>query len=171
MSETMTDNKEQAKGHGALSLMKRIFDEQNASLNEMEDGRFCFSYGGAEDEHGEQFVVEADDEHVTMRLIDPNWHEVSKWDIEEVTRLQKRINMVNLQARCKVVYSFDDNDKMLLSTLMTCPFTEGIPDPANYLRAQLNDMLNCQKFILSNDDDEDDAEKDDDGDEKKGGEA
>lgn len=168
MSEMMNDNKNLAKGLGALSLLKRIFEEQNAGLHEMEDGRMWFAYGGSEDERGEQFVVEADDEHVTMRLIDPNWHEVSKWDIEEVTRLQKRINMVNMQARCKVVYSFDDSDKMLLSTLMTCPFTEGIPDPSNYLRAQLNDMLNCQEFVLRKDDDEDEPKKDD---EKKGGEA
>lgn len=147
MSEKTINIKEQPKRLGALGLLKKIFEERGATLNTMDDGRLGFSYGYDGDK-SEYFVVEANDEYVNIRVVDYCWHEVSKWDIEEVTRLQTRINECNTVARCKVVYHFDDDDKMTLSTVMTFPMYAEIPNIEDYFTAQLENMVQTHDFVL-----------------------
>lgn len=148
MNEKAINKEEQTEKFGALSLLKKIFAERDATLELMEDGRmgFCYGYDDNQDEH---FIVEADDEHVNIRLIDYCWHEVSIWDAEEVVRIQARANQFNTFARCKVVYHYDDNDRMLLSTLLTCPLYPEIPDVNYYFIAQLRSMIEAHDFILN----------------------
>lgn len=147
MSENTINIKEQPKKLGALGLLKKIFAERNAALNPMDDGRLGFSYGYGNNQ-SENFVVEADDEHANIRVVDYCWHEVSKWDIEEVTRLQTQINICNTMARSKVVYHFDDDDKMVLSTMMTFPMFPEIQNLGDYFTAQLENMVQTHDFVL-----------------------
>lgn len=161
---------------GARSLLKKLFSDADAHLEELEDGRMTFTYGYG-DNKSENFLVEADDEHVTIRLIDYCWHEVSRWDIEEVTRIQSRINSLNAFERCKVVYHFGDDDNMYLTTLLTCPLYPEIPDIYNYLTSQLENMVQSHDYILSQPDNEENTAQAEvtDGNEasnnEKGGEA
>lgn len=175
MTETNnpTENTEKL---GARSLLKKIFSDADAHLEEHDDGRMSFVYG-YDDNKSETILVEADDEHVTIRLIDYAWHEVSRWDIEEVTRIQSLINNLNTFARSKVVYSFDDDDKMYLSTLLTCPLFPEIPDINSYFTSQIEDMVETHNYILNHSDEEEDMSQAEvtDGNEascnEKGGEA
>ncbi len=137
---------QQPQKQGALSLIKSIFEKNKARLTES-DGHYEFGYAYAKD-RSENMVVEADDEHIYIRLIDPCWHEVSKWDIEEVTRIQGMVNVCNSFARCKVIYNFTDDDTMQLSTIAVFPLYEDIPDIEAYFDAQLNEMIQTHKFIL-----------------------
>lgn len=143
MSDNMTQRPQK---QGALSLLKTIFKKNNARLTES-DGHFEFGYAYAKD-RSENMVVEADDEHIYIRLIDPCWHEVSKWDIEEVTRIQSMVNVCNSYSRCKVIYHFTDDDTMQLSTIAVFPMYEDIPDIEDYFSAQLNEMIQTHEFIL-----------------------
>lgn len=148
MNEKNINTAEQNQRLGARSLLKKLFSDSHATLNEEENGTLTFSY---KNDKGslEYFVVEANDEHSNIRICDFCWHEVSKWDIEEVTRIQSQINALNSFERCKVVYHFDDNDKMLLTTILTCPLLPEIPDIFSYFTAQLETMLRTHDFILN----------------------
>ena len=143
MSDNMTQRPQK---QGALSLIKSIFEKNKARLTER-DGHFDFGFSYAKD-RSENMVVEADDEHVNVRVIDPCWHEVSKWDIEEVTRIQSMVNVCNSYSRCKVIYHFTDDDTMQLSTIAVFPMYEDIPDIEDYFSAQLNEMIQTHEFIL-----------------------
>lgn len=145
-----TENKERL---GARSLLKKIFSEAGGQLEELEGGRMTFAYSCGDGE-AENFLVEADDEHITIRLIDYCWHEVSRWDIEEVTRIQSQVNKLNAFARSKVVYHFSDDDKMYLTTLLTCPLYPEIPDIFSYLTSQLDDMVQTHKYFCGEPDSE-----------------
>mgnify|MGYP003329067700 CR=1 FL=1 len=144
----MNNTTKNTKRLGARSLLKKIFSDAEAHLEELENGRMGFSYGYG-DGKSENFIVEADDEHVTIRIADYCWHEVSRWDIEEVTRIQSLVNELNGIARCKVVYHFADDDKMYLTTLLTCPLYQEIPDSFSYLTSQLDDMIQTHEYILN----------------------
>lgn len=150
----MNNTKKETEKLGARSLLKKLFSDADAHIEELEDGRMSFTYGYDGDK-SEHFLVEADDEHVNIRLIDYCWHEVSRWDIEEVTRIQSQINILNTFARCKVVYHFGDDDKMYLTTLLTCPLYEEISDIETYFTSQLHNMVQTHDYILNGSDDED----------------
>lgn len=147
MSENKININEQQKSHGALRLLKKICAEKNIVLNSLKDGRLGFPYVYG-DNQCEYFVVEANDEDVNIKVIDYCWHEVSKWDIEEVTRLQTLINVCNSSARCKVVYHFDDEDKMILSTEMVFPLFSDMSYSGDYFVTQLDHMLQVHDFVL-----------------------
>lgn len=159
MSEKTTNNEEQATKMGALTLLKKIFAEKNVPLIPLEGGRLGFCYG--KDGENVNIVVSADDQHRNITLCNFCWHEVSKWDIEEMTRLQSNINLCNSYYRCKVVYNFDDDDTMQLSTLMTFLFVPEIPDIEDYFSAQLEDMMQIRDHVLKKDEKDDSVEDDD----------
>lgn len=165
---------EQPKKLGALSLLKKIFAEQNASLDEEGEGHYSFTYGYG-DGNQEVFLLSADDEHVNVRLVDFCWHEVSKWDIEEVTRIQSLVNNYNTRGSGKVVYSFEDDDKMKLSSIVTFPLYEDIPHIDLYFNAMVDGLIQSHLCIMDTPEAEEaeDADSDDatDNNNEKGGEA
>lgn len=148
MNEKNINTTEQNQRLGARSLLKKLFADSNATLTEEENGTLTFSYN-SDKGNLEYFVMEADDEHNNIRICDFCWHGVSRWDIEEVTRIQSQINALNSFERCKVVYHFDDNDMMQLTTILTCPLFPEIPDVLDYFTTQLNVMLRTHDFILN----------------------
>lgn len=168
----MSNNQsEQPKRLGALSLLKKIFAEQNASLEKQDEGHYSFNYG-YDNEHTELFLVEADDEHVNVRLVDFCWHEVSKWDIEEVTRIQSLVNNYNINGSGKVVYSFEDDDKMKLSSMVTFPLYEDIPQVEAYFNTMIDGLIHSHSCIIDSHESEDVAnEESKDDNKEKGGEA
>lgn len=133
---------------GARSLVKKLLEEKGVSYQEIDDGRIVFSFG-ADGEDGETIAVDANDENQNIRLIDYCWYEVSKWDVEDVTRIQSRVNELNQFGRGKIVYGFSDDDKMQLSSLITCYFSQNIPDYADYFVSQLNNFAEMQAFVLA----------------------
>lgn len=142
MNEKTNDTNQQPKKPGALSLLKKLFEENGAVLETLEDGRFGFTYGNGDDQ-GEFLVVEADDDHLNIRVADYCWYEVSKWDTEKVAKIQSNINLLNMFGRYKVVYHFDDSDMMKVSTLVTFPMYPEISDMKAYFTAQIQSLMSA----------------------------
>lgn len=149
MSENKKKLLKETKKSGARSLLKNIFKDSNTSFEELEDERIGFS-SMIDAENSEYLIIDANDEHINIRIADYCWHEVSKWDIEEITRIQTAVNVFNSFSRSKIVYHFED-DKMILSTILICPFCESIPFLEHYLGAQVRELLESHKFILNYD--------------------
>lgn len=169
---------EQPKRLGALSLLKKIFAGQNAELKDFGDGRYVFSYC-YDGENSETLVIEADDEHVKVKMVDYFWYEVSKWDIEEVSRIQSLINNYNANGSGKVVYTYEDDDMMKLTSIVIFPLYEDIPNIEAYFDAMVEGLIHshqCIAEVIDGNEATDDAEATDDNEAadnsiEKGGEA
>lgn len=151
-------NEKETKKTGALTLTKKIFEERGVKFEELDENRYGFYYDLG-DGYGEHIIVDADDEHLNVKLTDFCWHEVSKWDVEEVAKIQSCVNSCNSFSRSKVVYHFDDNDKMVLSSMITFPLYEGIEHISDYFSAQVNNLMQTHEIVLgvSEEDTEDDS--------------
>lgn len=164
---TENDSK-QTKKSGARDLLLKILREANVKPDMLEHDRIGFHYGNeTEDEY---IVVEADNNHLNIRLIDYAWFEVSRWDIDKISEIQSRLNLQNTYARPKVVYMFnEDNDTMVLSSLLTMPFFEEIPDIKSYFTAQLQSLVDSHECAIPQNTSNEVCEENNK--EKKGGQA
>lgn len=132
---------------GARDLILKILKDADVKPDILQHDRIGFHY----ENNGEveYIAVEADNEHLNIRFIDYAWYEVSKWDIEKVTEIQARVNLQNTYSRAKVVYMFnDEDDTMVLSSLLTTPMFEDIPNLIEYFTAQLQALLDSHNRVL-----------------------
>lgn len=133
-------------------LLFKIMEDGGATCEELGDNRYGFFY---EKEH---FMVALDDS-IMIRIVDYNWHSVSRWDVETITELQSKINHFNMYAMPKMVYAYDDDDDTFnISTILTVPLTEKIDGISNYFVAMLDKVLQSHEFILGKDYKKDDGD-------------
>ncbi len=126
-------------------LLFRIMESGGATCEDLGDNRYGFFY---EKEH---FMVALDDSMV-IKIVDYNWHSVSRWDVEAITELQSKINHFNMYAMPKMVYAYDDDDDTFnISTILTVPLTEKINAINDYFVAMLDRVLQSHEFILGKD--------------------
>ena len=130
---------------GALDALKKMFKKLGVGLDELEDGRLGFHYGDKDQD--EYLVVIASNDNIMINILDYGWYELNKWDIEAVADIQKKINNVNFGSRAKVVYTYNDEDKMILTSIISMPFSEDIPGLESYFNAQLEALLNTHLII------------------------
>jgi hypothetical protein len=112
---------------------------------EMGDGdnnRIYFAY------QGEYFVADACDEMSYVHLWDTHWAHVELYDVDELSRLKKAINLSNLNCAATTVYTIDEAggnvDVHCKSTIL---FVPQIPELDNYLRGELNDFFRAHQYI------------------------
>lgn len=158
-----TQNSTEDAASSARGLIIRILKERGVSYKEHDDDVLSFCYEG----NGEVIpvTVYTEGESSLVRLVDYEWHSVSKWDMEEVIRLQSKLNQSNSLIGPRVVYAFADDDEMKLTTIHAFPMVDDMPFPADYLTRQLNDLYYVRKLVLETDTDGNESE---DG---KGGES
>lgn len=165
--ENIVENNMTETKMGARDLVMKILSDANVKPDELEDGRLGLHFGDADND--EYILVEADNEHRYIRLIDPMWHSVNIWNTEEMARVQSVINKVNTYSRGKIVYSFNDNDEMIISSIITMPLVDSIPGINEYFTSQLSALTDLHQYLMENTDKETVDEKADN--EEKGGEA
>ena len=109
------------------------------------NGFICFVY------QGENFRIEADNDCLNINVYDLWWHSLSMdADIEEFAWLQKAVNLVNGSANCTVLYTLDQEAKLIgLHSKKNLLFISQIPDLELYLMAALNDFFKVQREVLT----------------------
>ncbi|MBQ3805328.1 MAG: hypothetical protein II844_05925 [Prevotella sp.] len=152
----------QYNGNDAHDTFMRIMKAGGATPEQMEDGRYRFNY------RDEVIVAEVPEGGMLMRLFDYNWHSVSRWDAEEVTRLQKLINRVNSVSRARMVYNFDDDDEMTISSIIVAPLTGMIESTEAYFSAQLDALLDLHSLIKDENENENEDENGNGNEEEEG---
>ena len=109
------------------------------------NGFICFVY------QGENFRIEADNDCLNINVYDLWWHSLSMdADIEEFAWLQKAVNLVNGSANCTVLYTPDQEAKLIgVHSKKNMLFISQIPDLELYLMAALNDFFKVQREVLT----------------------
>lgn len=109
------------------------------------NGFICFDY------QGEYFRIEADNDCPHINVYDLWWHSIPMdADIEEFAWLQKAVNLVNGSANCTVLYTPDQEGKVIgVHSKKNMLFISQIPDIALYLMAALNDFFKVQREVLT----------------------
>lgn len=154
------DNKPTTK-----ELVLKILTEGGAAYDDYGDDQFGFYY------QKEHFVVAISDS-MMIRIMDYNWHSVSRWDAEAITDVQTRINKANMLSIAKMVYVYGDDDMMQVSTMLMVPLTADIPDLNQYFVAMLDNVLEMHKFLIDEEEEgEDEGEGDASADREKGGDG
>ena len=109
------------------------------------NGFICFDY------QGEYFRIKADNDCPFINVYDLWWHSISMdADIEEFALLQKAVNLVNGSANCTVLYTPNQEAKMIgVHSKKNMLFMSQIPDLKLYLLAVLDDFFKVQREVLT----------------------
>ena len=106
-----------------------------------EDGGIQFEYQGI------TFLMEAVDECLFVNLIWPWCHSFSKFDIDELSRVRKVINDINMKGTVSVLYSIADSDDVALHIKKNFLFVKQIPDLEGYLKLMLDSFFRTARTL------------------------
>ena len=111
-------------------------------LGEGEDNRIFFAY------QGEHFFADTTNDIKYVHLWDAHWGHVDLYDIDEVCRIRKAINISNLNTSVTTVFTIDEAGKnMDVHSKSTIPFLSSMPDLDDYLRVELNDFFRAHQVV------------------------
>ncbi len=111
-------------------------------LGEGEDNRIFFAY------QGEHFFADTTNDIKYVHLWDTHWGHVDLYDIDEVCRFRKAINLSNLNTSVTTVFTIDEDGKnMDIHSKSTIPFLSSMPDLDDYLRVELNDFFRAHQVV------------------------
>lgn len=111
-------------------------------LGEGEDNRIFFAY------QGEHFFADTTNDIKYVHLWDTHWGHVDLYDIDEVCRIRKAINISNLNTSVTTVFTIDEAGKnMDVHSKSTIPFLSSMPDLDDYLRVELNDFFRAHQVV------------------------
>lgn len=111
-------------------------------LGEGDDNRIFFAY------QGENFFADITNDKMYVHLWDTHWGHVELYDIDEVSRLRKAINISNLNTSVTTVFTFDEEGKnMDVHSKSTIPFISSMPNLEEYLRVELNDFFHAHHVV------------------------
>ena len=104
--------------------------------------RIYFAY------QGENFLADASNEGRYVTIWDPCWEHVELYDIDELSRLRKAINISNLNCSTTTVFTIDEAGHTFdVHCKAVILFIPQIPDIENYLRVELNDFFLAHQFV------------------------
>lgn len=113
-------------------------------LGEGDDNRIFFAY------QGEHFFADTTNDKLYVHLWDTHWGHVELYDIDEVSRLRKAINISNLNTSVTTVFTIDkDGKNMDVHSKSTIPFISSMPDLEDYLKVELNDFFHAH-YVVGN---------------------
>ena len=111
-------------------------------LGEGEDNRIFFAY------QGENFFADTSNNIFYVHLWDTHWGYVELYDIDEVSRLRKAINISNLNTSITTVYTVDDaGNNMDVHSKTSIAFISSMPHLEDYLKAILNDFFRAHQMV------------------------
>lgn len=111
-----------------LEVLKNL--NCQVSFDEEDPDSMLFNY------QGENFMINASNECRMITIWDQFWYDVNLDNLEDVSRVRKAINSVNISIAPTLVYSFvEETNKMWVHTKLTALFDTEISDKQNYFRA------------------------------------
>lgn len=109
------------------------FDEENSY-------RMSFTY------QGETFQIDTWKDGLMILIWDTWWGSVDLDDLDDVSRIRKAINTININSSLTLVYSIDqENQRFAIHTKRQCLFIPQIPNIENYLSAMLSGFFEVQR--------------------------
>lgn len=127
------------------ALCKAVLHELNCRVveDENDSNHMQFTF------QGEEFSLIASDDCLLVTVYDISWGNVSLDDIDDVSRLRKTINNINLNyGGVTAVYTIDsDHNKMLVHTKRQFIMTPEIPGITAYMTAMLTGFFHVQRAL------------------------
>lgn len=131
---------------GAKDLCLDILKSLNCHVSFEGDNPtgMTFSY------QGENFVIHASNDCSIMRIGDLYWHSVDLDELEDVSRVRKAINTVNIHAMPTLMYTFEEEDnRMWVHTKMDILLEAGIFNKQEYLMSMFSKFFDVQRSLFA----------------------
>ena len=95
---------------------------------------------------GENFSVETWEDGLMITIWDTWWGTVDLDDLDEVSRVRKAINTINVRQNLTLMYSIDEkSQKFAVHTKRQCLLIPQIPQIENYMAAMLTGFFDVQR--------------------------
>ena len=139
-------NEENIKPKAALDnqdLLKTILTQLNCQYQAGEDDDYWFTY------QGEHFNVSYDKDSFWVRIYDMQWFTCSLDELENISYMQKAINLCNSRSCCTAYY-YVDTDKKTFRVYSKCDFllNEEFPAPEQYFQEWLTQFFRLKHEIV-----------------------
>ena len=131
------------EGMNTAVLLRAIIGDLNCKYEEDEQGSIIFMY------QGERFIILNTPESMWIRIFDVQWYDCSLDKLEEVSCMQKAINIANKSQPCTAVYAIDkDENKMIVYSKCDLLISSEFPEPDGYLSAWLSNFFNLKREVV-----------------------
>lgn len=125
-----------------LEVLKNL--NCQVSFDEEDPDSMLFNY------QGENFMINASNECRMITIWDQFWYDVNLDNLEDVSRVRKAINSVNISIAPTLVYSFvEETNKMWVHTKLTALFDTEISDKQNYFRVFVFLFFDAHRWLLA----------------------
>lgn len=140
-SESQT-NMDEIQNISTRDLCVNVLRKLNCDVqfDEEDSYRMSFTY------QGETFQIDTWKDGLMILIWDTWWGSVDLDDLDDVSRIRKAINTININSSLTLVYSIDqENQRFAIHTKRQCLFIPQIPNIENYLSAMLSGFFEVQR--------------------------
>ena len=140
-SESQT-NMDEIENISTRDLCVNVLRKLNCDVqfDEEDSYRMSFTY------QGEPFQIDTWKDGLMILIWDTWWGSVDLDDLDDVSRIRKAINTININSSLTLVYSIDqENQRFAIHTKRQCLFIPQIPNIENYLSAMLSGFFEVQR--------------------------
>ena len=144
-AEVLPLNKNDMKENQNLStrdLCAEVLRKLNCDVQFDEENEYnmYFTY------QGENFSVDTWENGLMITIWDTWWGTVDLDDLDDVSRVRKAINNINVRQNLTLMYSVDEKgQKFAVHTKRQCLLIPQIPQIENYMAAMLTDFFDVQR--------------------------
>lgn len=136
------NNMEENQNLSTRDLCAEVLRKLNCDVQFDEENEYnmYFTY------QGENFSVETWEDGLMITIWDTWWGTVDLDDLDEVSRVRKAINTINVRQNLTLMYSIDEkSQKFAVHTKRQCLLIPQIPQIENYMVAMLTGFFDVQR--------------------------
>ena len=136
------NNMEENQNLSTRDLCAEVLRKLNCDVQFDEENEYnmYFTY------QGENFSVDTWENGLMITIWDTWWGTVDLDDLDDVSRVRKAINNINVRQNLTLVYSIDEKgQKFAVHTKRQCLLIPQIPQIENYMAAMLTDFFDVQR--------------------------
>lgn len=136
------DNMDEKQNISTLDLCVEVLRKLNCEVQFDEENEYTmyFTY------QGEHFHIDTWKDCLMIGIWDTWWGTVDLDDLDDVSRIRKAINIVNINSFLTMVYSIDqEHQQFVVHTKRQCLLIPQIPNVENYLAAMLAGFFDVQR--------------------------
>lgn len=136
------NNMEENQNLSTRDLCAEVLRKLNCDVQFDEENEYnmYFTY------QGENFSVDTWENGLMITIWDTWWGTVDLDDLDDVSRVRKAINNINVRQNLTLMYSVDEKgQKFAVHTKRQCLLIPQIPQIENYIAAMLTDFFDVQR--------------------------
>lgn len=136
------NNMEENQNLSTRDLCAEVLRKLNCDVQFDEENEYnmYFTY------QGENFSVDTWENGLMITIWDTWWGTVDLDDLDDVSRVRKAINNINVRQNLTLMYSVDEKgQKFAVHTKRQCLLISQIPQIENYMAAMLTDFFDVQR--------------------------